>query len=297
MRIPSPAGLAALAAAAAPLGGCMVPAAKYEDAQANYRIEQTAHRQTTRELAQARQQLQRAQTAIQEHEKQLAETEQRLAQAQLEVGVVAQARHQGAQLVDQLRAELARVGEHLRSFSEENQELGQALASTQARVERLATLERSVAFRSSVVRDLALALNEPLASGDYELSVVDGRVVLRVPAQRVFAAGGNDIRPDALELLVAVGRVARQHSTSRVCIAESGGGSGPDQEELAVRLAQVSAGLVAQGFDESRVSIVPPDPGEGTAAAADEDAQPEQSDLTATPAPSELHFAIYAEPA
>jgi flagellar motor protein MotB len=274
----------------------MVPAAKYEDAQANFRIEQTAHRQTSRELNRARHQLRRAQAAIDERAHQLAETEQLLAQARLEVGVVAQARQQAAQLVDQLRVELGRVGDHLRSFSEENQELGEALASTQARVERLATLERSVAFRFSVVRDLALALSEPLATGDYELSVVAGRVVLRVPAQRVFAADGNEIRPDALGLLAAVGRVGRRHSTSRVSITERGGQSDPDQVELALRLEQVSERLVAQGFAEDRVLIVLPEAGAASGGAA-ENADSTLPDRPVVSAPAEVHFAIFAEPA
>jgi len=185
--------------------------------------------------------------------------------------VVSDERKQAAELVEQLRGELERVGEHLREFAHDKSELSEALAAAQRRLERLGELERSVQFRALVARDLALALHEPLTTGEYELSVEDGSVVLRVPAARIYAPDGEALHPEAVQLCRVLVEATREHGESYIALTESGGTDQSD-EQLMLRLKRVSDGLVAEGLAETSVTITVPGPQAPTASASAEGA-------------------------
>jgi hypothetical protein len=291
--------LVATVAWAAAASGCVVPAARYDQASSSLRVEQSSHRRTLRQLHQAHAELQSAQARsarVQARERQtqarLEELQQLAAQTELDASLVAQEREEAARLVEQLRGELERVGEHLRSYADDRAALGQALERAQERVARLVEIERNVAFRALVVRDLTLALHEPLATGEYALLVEEGQVVLQVPATRVFINDTTALHPETVRLFAALAAVVMRHGSGRIAITELGS-IVRTQRELAVRLRSVLHGLTDQGLAEASVTIAIPDPSPTAAQSADTVLDP-VSDASSEPPKSTVAFAISA---
>ncbi len=184
--------------------------------------------------------------------------EQRLAQLRMDVDVAAQQREEAARLVEQLRGELARVADHLRTFSDQRDSLRSALDAAEDKLARLAEVEQEAAARAVMVRDLALALHRPVATGEVELAVVEGRPVLRLPAARVIpAADAAGVDPDGDAMLAAVARVAAAHPGVSVHVTEVGQVEATEGPEA--RLGRVSDRLVEHGLAQSQVLVeVPP---------------------------------------
>jgi hypothetical protein len=281
------------------VGGCMVPAAQYERSQSSLRVEQTAHRQTLGQLHMAQQELSRAQAQLAQTEGHVRRTEARLAdmeravaQTRLDASLAAKEREEAVELVEQLRGELARVGEHLRSFALDKTELGEALAQAETRVARLVEIEQSAAFRALVAHDLTLALYEPLATGEYELAVDEDHVVLRVPAARVFASPDGELQPETSRLFAAVAAVATRHAAACVRVTETGGAL-LSQQQSRVRLMRVSSGLIQQGLTDSSVTITLPEQSPAAVQAAGTLSQP-AAGSAAEAGPASIQFAISA---
>jgi uncharacterized protein (DUF3084 family) len=267
------------------LGGCVVPASRFEAVQGKLLTEQAALRRTqadlrgTRaELRGAQEQLRQAEARVRERERALEDAERLLAQSRLDISVVSSEREQAMALVEQLRGELARVGGYLTTYSDQKEQLSRALLEAETRLARLTEVERSLRLRVLVVRDLSLALYERISSGEYQLAVVEGRVELQVPADQVFASSAGDLHPEAERVFSALAAVAKRHGAARIRITETGGTPRTDQDE-ALRLKRVSDGLVAQGIGASDVTIDMPAP-------------PGVSQDPAAPAPAVVSFAI-----
>lgn len=139
------------------LGGC-VPATSYEQANSAAEVEREGHRRTAekmkvmeRELEQER--AEKAAIAAQkaELEKQLAAGENELAQISLEKETSTKASEQQAELVTQLRGELARVGSHLKEYEGDKQSLRDELDDAK---KRLADKDRQIALLESQIARL-----------------------------------------------------------------------------------------------------------------------------------------------
>lgn len=118
------------------LSGC-VPAVQYEEAQSAAEVAREAERRTAEKLASVEQELERLEQERAQASERAAQYDLELAEAALERTYLEKQRDESAALVTQLRGELARVGDHLRSFSDERAELGERLEAAQAELDRL----------------------------------------------------------------------------------------------------------------------------------------------------------------
>lgn len=136
------------------LSGC-VANTSYEQAVSATEVEQEAHRRTQARLTEAESKL----AALTAKEKQLSRDlegeEQKVAERELELTSAKAARDQEAELSEQLRGELARVGDHLKVYAGEKDQLAADLAAAEkreaaleaeltARREEIAKLEKDV---------------------------------------------------------------------------------------------------------------------------------------------------------
>jgi hypothetical protein len=227
-----PTGRVRLAAAilGALLTGC-VSSQTYQSSQAALGAERQAHQRArieqqalTTRVAQLTDELGAAQLR-------LARQEQQIEQSELAASVARQERDRTANLVDQLREELGRAGDHLRAFSAEKRELQQAFKA---------------ARRAVVVKDLTLALPGPIAKGEVDLALADGEPLLRVPADRFWD------RPS--DLLGAVARVTETHPGARLEVRLPPGSRPESAEELRQSLRACGLG------DQSFVVVAQTDP-------------------------------------
>lgn len=130
--------------------GC-VPAAQYEEAQSAAEVAQEAQRRTLARLAEVEAELERLQTTHARAEQRLGQYDQAVSEAALERVHLEKQRDEHAELVSTLRGELARVGDHLRVYSDDRSELSERLELAQAELERLSSeLERLRAGQSSL---------------------------------------------------------------------------------------------------------------------------------------------------
>lgn len=125
-------------AAALVLVGC-VPAAQYEEAQSATEVAQEAERRTAARLAEIEAELEALAETHAAAERRLAEYDAEASQAALDRAHLEQQRDEHAELVNQLRSELARVGDHLRIYSEDRATLSERLEEAQTEIEGLQT--------------------------------------------------------------------------------------------------------------------------------------------------------------
>jgi hypothetical protein len=242
--------------------------------------EQAGHHETASQLRETgdrlivvEQERDQARREVGSRQARLDRNEQRLAQLRMDLDVAAQQREEAGRIVEQLRGELARVADHLRTFSDQRDTLRTALDAAEGKLARLAEVEREAAARAVVVRDLAVALHRPVATGEAELALVEGRPVLRLPAARVVPttdAAGVD--PDGDAMLAAVARVAAAHPGVSVHVTEVGIVGASEAPEA--RLERVSARLVQHGLAQSQVLVEVPPPERSELAKALGEAEP-----------------------
>jgi len=248
--------LASLAALGAAFGACVVPAARYEEAVSAAEVEQDGHRRTLAILYATEQKLGQAEAQLREQEKRLGEREELVAEAQLQGSVAATERDSASSLVEQLRGELARAGDHLSSFATQRNDLASQLEAAQARVTRLGAAAERLDELGRVVRDVTLLFGDSVTTGEIELEIKDGKPQLSVPSERVWKSGGNELTPEAKKMLEAMGKLASRHPRVHFELAEQGA-----HGDTSLRLLPLVEVLTAQGITGDRVSIPMADPG------------------------------------
>lgn len=225
--------------------GC-VTKTKYEEARSAALVEREGRRRNQEELILLQQKFQSLQVALAEREQRLEDSGERVAESDLARDVALGERQSAVELVEQLRSDLERTGNHLRTFAE-------AKNAAEARAKRLDECEASAADNARIVRDVALILKDPIAVGDIELDPIDGRVVLRVPASEL---NGETLSPLADRLVQGVAKVAGLHSGMRVSVAET-------KSKDTTRLRVVADRLATLGVGAERVKLVANEPGGG----------------------------------
>jgi len=200
-------------AAVAGLFSACVPATQYEEAKSASEVELAARQRAEVELSATRTKLDAALAELSQREQKLAETEQSVSESKLESSVVAKERDEATGLVDQLRGELARVGDNLRSYAEQKADLEKSLQAAQARKLELERNEAQTVALARITRDLTSALGDRVTSGDMTIDVRDGHVLLSAPAELWFNDDGT-LRAGMDSALSAVSRVLSLHSTS-----------------------------------------------------------------------------------
>ncbi len=242
--------LALLAPATA---GCVVPAARYEEARSAIGVEQEANRRMIAQLRDIDEKLQQADAALRQKEQELEAKDRRIAEVELASSIKEQEKVDASELVDQLRGELARVGDHLHAFADDKKRLSEALSAAEARAQRLSEAERLANETGAVVRDLSVLLHEAVGTGDVELEVIDGRAVLRMPRE---ALTGEKLSATADKSLVALGRVAALHPKARFEITDALEGSEPAAPRAPATRAREE--LIARGVTADRVGVRKP---------------------------------------
>jgi hypothetical protein len=204
--------VASVAAVAGLLNAC-VPASQYEEAKSASEVELAARQRAELELSSTRTRLDAANSELSAREQKLAETEQTVSESKLESSVAVKERDEATGLVDQLRGELARVGDNLRSYAEQKADLEKSLQAAQARKLELERNEAQTVAIARLTRDLTSALGDRVTSGDLTLDVRDGHVLLSAPPELWFNDDGT-LRAGMDGVLSAVSRVLSLHTAS-----------------------------------------------------------------------------------
>ncbi len=238
---------------------------RLEQATDALRREQAEHAATARALvaaeaaaARARAEGAAASRALRAREIEVEALARSLSGVELQADVAARERGEQTLLVEQLRAELERAGEHLRGFARERSDLAAALDDATARLEALDGIAAAAARRALLVRDLALALRDPLATGELELVLVEGEPVLRIGAARLFVEPDGALAPASAPILDAIARAVAASETAMVVVTMSGGSSDRDAEDGVARLARLAAALGQRGLGADRLSVAAP---------------------------------------
>ena len=244
--------VAAVAAAAGLLGAC-VPATQYEEAKSASEVESAKRQRAESDLAATQAKLEAANAELSERDQKIAQTEQAVSQSQLDNSVALKERDEAAGLVDQLRGELGRAGNDLRSYAQQKADLQKSLDEAKAAQAALKAAPESDAHAVSVarlVRDLTAALGERVLSGDVSIDVTNGKVLLAAPSELWF---GDDAKliAAAENMAGAIAHVLVLHGDTTVTVAP------PGETELAKKRGDaLSAALVAKGVAAPRISAV-----------------------------------------
>ncbi|HWZ90618.1 MAG TPA: hypothetical protein VNW92_17280, partial [Polyangiaceae bacterium] len=248
--------LGALAAIAGLMVAC-VPATQYEEAKSASEVEMAGRQRAEAELARARAQLDAAKAELSARDAKLAETEQSVSESKLENSVALKERDEATGLVDQLRGELGRVGDDLRSYAQQKADLEKSLAAAEAHKKELDQGDLRTIAIARLTRDLTSVLGERVLSGDVALDVVHGKVVLSAPSELWF---GDDaqLSPGASELLAAIARVLTMHPDSSVEVTPPGGAELGAQRAQTLSAALGAKGVAAQRINQASVSTADP---------------------------------------
>ena len=250
--------------------GCVSQSA-YEEAQSAAEVARAAHQRAEERLGVVEQSLSELQASISRRESALAEQERRLAEADLNLKLANQERDASGQLVDQLRGELARVGDHLRMYSEQKDRLAEELRVAEDRSRQLDEKSERVERVASVVRDLSLLEGPAIHAGSIQVGS-DGRdPVLSAPAQAL--GSGATLAADAQRIVKALARLGELHPYTHFVISQPSEGGASDP----ALLRALSAALIGEGVASTRVAVALPETpaaesaegGDATAGAAD----------------------------
>jgi hypothetical protein len=240
------------------VAGCVVPQQKYDAAVTRLDREQSQRLAAENGLARAQLDLARLDQLLDTKEKNLSADEGELAAARVDSQRISTERDDAVGLVEQLRAELGRIGDNLRALADQKKELEAALDRAEARVHKLEAADERVIQASLVMRDLSLALAEAVAARKAYLTVLEGKPAVRLDAKNAFGPKGTDLSPDGAALLAVVGRVLALHRAAHVELSDLSVDGAEDQDRV-VRLQHVADALVEKGLPASTIAVaVPP---------------------------------------
>lgn len=240
--------VASLAALAGMFAAC-VPATRYEEAKSASEVELAGRKLAEAELATTRAKLVAAQDELRQRAQELAQTEQSVSQSKFENTVAVKERDEATGLVDQLRGELSRVGDNLRSYAEQKADLEKSLQAAQARKQALERSEAHTVAIARLTRDLTSLLGERVTSGDVLVDVRDGHVVVSAPPELWFNDDGS-LRAGITSVVAAVSRVLSLYPSSSVELSLPPVAA--DKQGAALFGA-----LTARGVDASRMKLLP----------------------------------------
>jgi len=245
----------AVAALAGMLGAC-VPATQYEEAKSASEVESAKRERAESELAAVQAKLEAANAELSEREQKIAQTEEAVSQSKLENSVALKERDEASGLVDQLRGELGRVGDDLRSYAQQKADLQKSLEEAKAAQAAQKAAPETDAHAVSVarlMRDLTAALGERVLSGDISIDIAGGKVVLAAPSELWF---GDDAKliAGADNLAGAIAHVLVLHGDTTMTVTP------PGEAELAKKRGEsLTAALIAKGVAAPRITVAPVD--------------------------------------
>jgi outer membrane protein OmpA-like peptidoglycan-associated protein len=261
---------------AASAGGC-VAAKHYDEARSVAETEMAGHARTRARLSNALARLEGLEKELAAKEVALSRTKQELdaeasltAASKLEATVAVTEKRAASELVEQLRAELARTGDHLRTYAGEKRSVEQALALAEDRLRAAGSASNGLTELVAVARDLAVGLVDPLAAGNVSLGAKNGAIVLGIPDDQLFAPEQTTLAPQTPDMVAAIASVAATHSSYRVELREPQGGTIGELRTQALRDALIAKGVPAERITTPacRAEGDTPAPAAATAASA-----------------------------
>jgi|GEM_PF-985553 hypothetical protein len=267
-------------AALAGLASACVPATRYEEAKSASEVELAGRQRAEAELRATHEKLDALSAELDQRQQKLAESEQSVSETKLENSVAVKERDEATGLVDQLRGELARVGDDLRTFAKQKADLEKSLDAAQARKAELEKSDARTVAIARLTRDLTSALGDRVTSGDVSVDVQNGCVVVSAPTELWFDEGAA-LRTGSDGMLAAVSRVLTLHQGSALELSVPG----PDAGK---RSTAFMAALGARGVSASRIKLAasPASPGAPEATVVAKPA------LLGKPAVVELSFSV-----
>lgn len=236
------------------LAPACVPAKEHKQVVSALLAEQGSHRQTEQKVKELERRVAALQEALAGKEERLHAQELVTAQSQFDAQVVDKEREAASQLVEQLRAELARVGDNLRLYSEQKTALEAELEAALERAQNLVRAENRASMNAAVIRDYALLLPATLASGTAQLKLVDGSPELRVPQSELREAGAAELSPRAHAITRATAKLFERYPELAVRLDAS-----PRSADDAALLAAFAAALGEAGIPSGRISVAAAD--------------------------------------
>lgn len=242
------------------LTACVVPQNRYDAVEAKLHNEEGLRRKSEAELARVSAELVRLSQTLDGKERSLVEREGDLAKAQLDAERISREKTDAIELVEQLRGELGRVGEHLREYSGRKQELEAALEKAEKRAKELEAAERDIAAKVLVMRDVSLALAEPAAAGKVVITTVDGKPTVRFDAGEVFSGKGAELKPDMVAALERVATAVAPRGDIHVELSDLSMGTATPEDRIArlEHVADVFSGK-GVGFERLGFAVTPAD--------------------------------------
>ncbi|HEX5100995.1 MAG TPA: hypothetical protein VFV94_15905 [Polyangiaceae bacterium] len=229
--------------------GC-VASKQYDEARSVAESEQQAHARTRERLEASMKRISDLEAALATREEALAKDANLAEESKLASAVATKEKDAAVQLVEQLRSELARTGDHLVLFAREKRDLQQTLLVAEERMRDIEAANRNLGELVAASRDLSLALGGELDKHVVELGAKDGQVVLGMTSDRLFAANGDALVMDAGPVLAAVGKVSAAHPSLRVVVRE------PANAPLSTaRMTRLGDGLRQNGVADARLSL------------------------------------------
>src|SRR5262249_19778172 len=135
-------------------------------------------------------------------------------------------------LVEQLRGELARIGDNLRGLADQKKELEVALDRADERAKKLESADERVIEGALLMRDLSLALAEAVSAKKAYLTVLDGKPAVRLDAKGAFAREG-ELSADCAALLGVVGKVLATRRPAHVELSDLAADGAEPQDRVA----------------------------------------------------------------
>ena len=237
--------------------GC-VPVTRFEETQSAAQVELEGRRRSEYQAAQLEAENKQLRAQMQQQSQTLDEREQALSQAALDSSTQGKQREDAEGMVEQLRGELQRVGGPLPTVHDDKQKLEASLEAEAARGRTLSRLSR----------DVALALPEPLATGEYSLDAERNAVVLRVQRDKLLADDGS-VKPEAEPLLKAVSRLLQLHPESKLRVEDA------SAQADAIAVSRLVTALTEHAVGSDRFQPLAADEAAGSAASTEKVGAPE----------------------
>jgi hypothetical protein len=253
---------------------CIVPQNRYDEVSAKLHNEEGLRRKSEAELARVSAEVVRLSQTLDGREQSLQAREGDLAKAQLDAERISREKTDAVELVEQLRGELGRVGEHLREYSGRKQELEAALSKAEARAKELEATERDLATKVLVMRDVTLALAESVASGKVVITTVEGKPTVRFDAGEVFSGKGAELKPEMTSMLERIAATVAPRGDVHLELSDLSTET-PTPEDRIARLERVADVFSGKGIGFERL---------GFAVTPAEDAAPPKVAAPAPPA-------------
>jgi len=235
--------------AASSTTGC-VASKQYEEARSVAESEQQAHARTRERLEASMTRISALEAELTERKQEMEKDANSAEESKLASTVAGKEKDAAFQLVEQLRSELARTGDHLVLFAREKRDLQQTLLVAEERMRNIEAAGRHLDELVAAARDLSLALGGELDKHVVELGARDGQVVLAMAPERLFAPNGDALVMDAGPTLAAIGKVSQQHSSLRVIVSEPAGAP-----LSATRVSRLGDALRQSGVADVRLTL------------------------------------------